>query len=137
MSAEFGPEGKAIIEYLKASPNVFVSGREIARKAGGKKKYTEDRFWAVPFLRRLTKEYLIEADSAGSYRIMPEDHGSKKLKLKRHVSPQILKILKSSGKSFEGVAIEIDTENYEPPIAPFPGPRFPSSNRPGNSSDKS
>ncbi len=123
MSAELGPDAKAIMDYLKSWPTIFISGREIARKVGGKKRYADDRFWAVPFLRRLVKEELIESDAAGGYRLMPEEKNAKKSKTKRHVSPQILKILKTSGKSFEGIVIDED-DDFEPPIPAFPGPRI-------------
>ncbi len=34
---------KDIIDYLKGWPNSFVSGKEIARKVGGKERYEDDR----------------------------------------------------------------------------------------------
>ena len=97
---------KAIIDYLKNWPSSFVSGREVARKACGRDRHQEDRDWAIPLLSALVQRELIETDHLGYYRYKPDPR--KKDRAQKHVSPQILKILKSSGKSFEG--IEIDEE---------------------------
>jgi hypothetical protein len=128
MSNEFGPDKKAIMEYLKLWPTTFISGREIARKVGGKKRYAEDRSWAVPVLMHLVEQGLIETDSMGGYRLfLKEENSSKRSKSKRYISPQILKILKNSGKEFEGVVIDIDVDD-ESSISPCPEP-WNSSNR--------
>ena len=106
---------KAIIDYLKARPRMFISGREIARKVFGRDRYEEDRFWAVPLLATLVNKDWLEADGAGCFRIKPEER--KKDKPRRHVSPQILRILKSSGKSFDSIVLETDDDD---PSAPVP-----------------
>jgi hypothetical protein len=120
MNADFATDGKTILDYLKSWPTQFISGREIARRVGGKKRYAEDRFWAVPVLKHLVEEEKLESDSMGHYRLMPVDKKKTKLKTKRHVSPQILKILKSSGKQFDGVNVYELEEPEEPVIKPYP-----------------
>ena len=100
---------KAIFDYLKACPRTFISGREIARKVWGKPRYEEDRYWAVPILAAMVTRNWLETDCAGCFRIKPEER--KKNKLRRHVSPQILRILKSSGKTFDSIVIENDDED--------------------------
>src|SRR5258708_6537374 len=97
--SKMNSDEKAIIDYLKSWNNSFVSGREIARKVGGKQRYEEDRGWIIPILARMVTDGLIESDYLGHFRLKREE---KKIRLQRHVSPQMLKILKSSGKTFDG-----------------------------------
>ena len=99
---------KAILDYLKGWPHSYVSGKEIARKVGGKARFEDDRGWAVPILAQMIRMGLIETDSCGGFRIMQEE--KKKKHVAQHVSPQLLRILKSSGKSFDGVTIDHDIE---------------------------
>jgi hypothetical protein len=95
---------KAIIIYLKNWPNTFISGREIARKVSGRRRFEEDRGWAKPILLRMVQNGMIETDQLGQYRTKAED--PKKKQPKQHVSPQILRILKNSGKNFESIVID-------------------------------
>lgn len=108
---------KDIIDYLKAWPNTFVSGKEIARKVGGKERFDKDRGWAIPILTQMVRLRTIDTDHLGHYRLNVE---TKKKEPKQHVSPQILKILKSSGKSFEGISIDDNPE--EPPVPVYRKP---------------
>ena len=101
---------KAVLEYLKSWRNTFVSGKEIARRATGKARHEREPGWAVPVLAQLVQHGWIESDHLGYFRIKPEDR--KKKKAQKQVSPQLLKILKSSGKSFDGIVIDQD---HEPP----------------------
>ena len=120
---------KDIIDYLKGWPGSYVSGKEIARKVGGKKRFDEDRGWALPFLAQMVRRGVIETDHFGYYRLVMEI--KKKKNHEQHVSPQILKILKSSGKSFEGITLdkELDEKsNAFPKPVPAPFNRDGSSN---------
>ena len=112
----------AILDYLKSWPGAFVAGREIARRVGGKKRYADDRGWAVPILREMVTKDLLESDTMGHYRLKPEENDRKKKKnrLRRHVSPQILRILRNSGKSFESIVIDEDPDET-PAQAPATG----------------
>jgi hypothetical protein len=115
---------KAIIDYLKAWPNSFVSGREIARKVGGKARYDEDRFWAASILAAMVTKGWLETDFLGSFRLR-RDERRRNNKLKRHIAPQILRILKSSGKSFDSVTI--DDDDFDGlTIRPLPKSKAPS-----------
>lgn len=93
--------------YLKSWLGQFVSGREIARRAGGKWRYRQEPEWAMPVLGRLVERGIIETDSTGHYRLVKKE---KKEKPKKWVSPQIRKILEQSGKEFGGIT-EIEDEN--------------------------
>lgn len=103
---------KAIVNYLKGWPNAFVSGKEIARKVGGTERYNDDRGWALPILAQMCRLGVIEADQYGYYRLKQEDQKKKEHKV--HLAPQMLKILKSSGKAFDTFVLEDDGEEELP-----------------------
>jgi hypothetical protein len=104
---------KNIIDYLKGWPHSYVSGRELARKVGGKARFEENRGWAIPILAEMVRLGLIEADAHGAFRLAPGEK-KKKRHMVEHVSPQVLRILKSSGKSFDGITIDDDMEDKTP-----------------------
>ena len=95
-------EERAILDYLKTQPHSYVSGREIAKRVGGKRRYEEDRGWAVPILAAMVQAGILEKDQMGHFRITPEDVKKKK-KMRAYVSPHIMKILKSSGRNFDSI----------------------------------
>ena len=107
---------KIIIDYLKGWPKLFVSGREIARKAAGKRRYERDRGWAAGVLMEMVDERMLETDSLGAYRLRNAE-STRTRSYGRHVSPQILRILKDSGKSLEGIVIDEDENDTEEPAA--------------------
>lgn len=102
------PDEKDIIDYLKGWPVTYVSGREIARRVGGRARYEEDRGWALPVLMELCNKGLVCTDGLGAYKLVTKDETKKKFI--RPISPQILQILRSSGKSFEGVAFDLEED---------------------------
>jgi hypothetical protein len=85
-----------ICTYLKTWSGQFVSGREIARKAGGKWRFRDNPIWATPILLRLVEKGILESDSTGYYRLKPK----LRKKPKKWVSPQLKAILEKSGKNF-------------------------------------
>jgi hypothetical protein len=103
------PEEKEIINYLKSLPGQYISGREIARRAGGKWRHRDDPKWAAPFLQELIEKKIIESDSTGHYRLIVKE--SKKDSKKKWVSPQMKRILEKSGKDFTHVISEAEDEN--------------------------
>ncbi|HEY9171090.1 MAG TPA: hypothetical protein VI136_02285 [Verrucomicrobiae bacterium] len=106
-------EKREILDYLKAALGQFVSVKEICRRAGGKHRHADDPRWAVPVLRRLVEEGLIERDAAGHYRLKPPE--TSRRKSRRWVSPQVAKILRASGKSFGDYQIEdLDSPENQP-----------------------
>ena len=92
--------------------NLPASIRE--KKAAGRHPSKDDyvawtrilakRGWAVPHLAQLVQAGLLETDHLGYFKLLVDE--SKKNNVHRHVSPQLLKILKTSGKSFDGVTID-------------------------------
>ena len=101
-------EEREIFDFLTTWGSDFVSYKEIARRAGGKKKYYEDPDWAKSLLARLLERGVLEGNSQGRYRIKPLPA---KNKATRWVSPDIAKILHENGVKIDG-AIETGTEDY-------------------------
>jgi hypothetical protein len=68
---------------------------------------------------------LIEGDAYGAFRIVQEEK-KKKNHDTPHLSPQVIRILKSSGKSFEGIDLDSEDDDdktlkYRKPGSPLPG----------------
>lgn len=101
---------REVTDYLKSWPRHYVSAREVARRAGGKRRFREDPQWAHPVLARLLEQELIETDGLGHYRIKQQLVESRKRR--RWISPQMRRILERSGKDFAEV-LEIPEEERE------------------------
>ncbi|HEY5912063.1 MAG TPA: hypothetical protein VJA21_15780 [Verrucomicrobiae bacterium] len=97
----------AISLYLKSYPGQFVSAAEICRRAGTKRRFRKQPDWALPILKRMVDAGLLESDSTGHYRLAPTQERERKKR--RWVSPQISRILKQSGKTFDIVSPDEDT----------------------------
>jgi hypothetical protein len=95
--------------YLKGFSGQFVSIREIARRAAGKRRFRNEPEWATPVLIRLVEKGVLESDSTGHYRLKPRP---KREKQTRWVSPEIRKILEKSGKDFNSV-FELNEEEED------------------------
>jgi hypothetical protein len=108
---------QGILDYLKAFRHSFVPGKEIARKVGSKERFDRDHGWAIPVLAQMVRMGQIESDHLGGFCIKEE---KKKKEKEQHVSPHLLKILKSSGKKFDGV--DFDESKSEPPIPVYRKP---------------
>ncbi len=98
-----------IAYYLKRWPGQFVSMSEIARRAGGKRRYRAEPDWAVQVLLRMAEKGWVESDSAGHYRLVRK---AKDKRSKPWVSPQIQKILEQSGKTYEIRKVD-DDDDFE------------------------
>ncbi len=59
----------AIMNYLRATPTLFSSRREIARKARGRDAFEENQRWVDAPLTSLLAQDLIEQNESGHYRI--------------------------------------------------------------------
>jgi len=97
-------EEREICAYLKSMPGQWVSARDIARRAGGKSRFRDDAHWAVPFLAHLLEKKIIETDATRHYRLITKEDK----KTKKWLSPQLKKILESSGKDFTHVIEDED-----------------------------
>jgi hypothetical protein len=100
-------EEREICAYLKSLPGQFISGREIARRAGGKSRHQKNPFWATAFLAHLVEKKVLEKDATGHYRLVAKV--SRKEARKKWMSPQMKKILASSGKDFTHIIPEDET----------------------------
>lgn len=99
----------AICQFLKQSPEEFISRKEICRRAGGKWRFREDEYWAVPVLARMREQQIVEADETGHYRLAKQknDSGNKQ---RVWMSPAIRSLLKSSGRNFGVIDLDKDPE---------------------------
>ena|SRR5580765_7637921 len=91
---------REIYYYLRQFKSQYISSREICRRSGGKRRFGEEPQWAIAPLLRMVERGILESDPAGHFRIKPRPEQAQK---KKWVSPQIARILKESGKEFEGV----------------------------------
>ncbi|MFM1770374.1 MAG: hypothetical protein RJA22_2903 [Verrucomicrobiota bacterium] len=104
-----------IFLFLKQFKKAYVAGREVARRAAGRRRFHSDPEWAkVPLLRMVERD-ILETDPAGHFRIKPPPEK------KRHdrnwvAAPAMANLLASSGKNFEGVWTvdeeEVDLDEY-------------------------
>ncbi|MGH7952060.1 MAG: hypothetical protein ACREFE_09100 [Limisphaerales bacterium] len=101
---------REIFQYLKTWGADFASAKEIARRAGGRKKFHDDPDWAKPLLIGLQQRGIIESDSLGRYRIKPV---SKKDTRPSGSSPDIAAILKESGVPDEEPGVAGTDDDYE------------------------
>jgi hypothetical protein len=103
-------EEREIFQFLKTWGADFVSYKEIARRAGGRKKFHDIPEWAKPVLGRLQERGVVEHDSMGRYRLKPV---SAKKKNTRWVAPDIAKLLAEKGVKVEGAGTgEVGSEEY-------------------------
>jgi hypothetical protein len=68
---------REVFDFLSNYGEEWISAKEVCRRAGGKRRFTEDNNWAVPVLKRLKDSQAIEVDTMGRYRIPPateEEH---------------------------------------------------------------
>ena len=59
-----------IFEFLRQFPNLYVSVTEISKRLGNRGRYTHDRTWARPILRRMEMDNVVEANAFGEYRLI-------------------------------------------------------------------
>jgi hypothetical protein len=91
-----------ICSFLKSWSGQFVSGRDIARRAAGRRRFEREPEWANPVLARLVDKGLLETDSTGHYRFRPPEKSDKN-KSRKWVAPHIKTILEKSSKDFSQV----------------------------------
>ena len=99
-----------IVQYLQTWGDNFVHGKEIARRAGTKKRFNQEPEWAKPVLDRLKDSGVIEGDHSGRYRLKPEKHD----KNHKWIAPDIQKILQEWNAEPEGVGHIPTDESSEP-----------------------
>lgn len=101
---------REIYTFLKTWGTEMVSYREIARRAGGKRRFHKDPDWAKPLLVRMVERGILENDSSARYRLKPVATKDKKT---RWVAPEIAKLLKAKGVQVESATVtEIASEEY-------------------------
>jgi hypothetical protein len=101
---------REIYMFLKTWGTEYVAQMEIARRAGGKRKFHEDANWAKPILAGMAERGILESDLQGRFRIKPV---SRKSKANQWVAPDIAQILRESGVEVEGESGTASDDYYE------------------------
>ncbi len=102
---------KEIFHYLRSEAGQFIPLNLINRHAGGRHKFRQSPDWAKPPLLRMVERGILETDSSGAYRLRPMPVSDSNTR--RWVSPQLVELLRKSGKKFEAVIEhEEDPEAY-------------------------
>ena len=105
-------EERAVYYYLKSWRPKAAPVRDIARRAGSRRRFRYNPDWVRPVLARMEERGIVETDATGDYRLrpMPQDVTVGK----RWASPEIAAILQSSGKGFSNVVTpEVEDAYYE------------------------
>ena len=106
-------EEREIFDYLETFGEQWVSAKEICRRAGGRKRFSEDNNWARPFLQQMKGRGVLEGDELGRYRIKP-----KKEHKGRWMAPDIEKILRESGVQVDADRADAATDEPGHPEQP-------------------
>ncbi len=77
-----------VLNLLKCYPDQFLSGKEVCRRAGGKRRFQQDPVWALPLLSNLVARKVVESDHQGHFRLAPVGEEKKSHDAARHHAPQ-------------------------------------------------
>jgi hypothetical protein len=61
-----------IIGFLNEFPEEYVSVLDVSRKLGKGRRYKDDRTWALPIMRRMEMDGLLETNMVGDFRVRTE-----------------------------------------------------------------
>jgi len=100
---------REIYHYLKSRRPKSVPARDINRHVG-RRRFRYNPEWAKPALLRMVERGILETDAEGSYRLKPIPR--KDTEGKRWASPEIVEILKASGKAFNNLITHEDEDEY-------------------------
>jgi hypothetical protein len=101
---------REIFQFLKTWGGNFINAREIARRAGTKKRFHDNPDWAKPILQRMEERDILESDAQGHFRIKP-------VARQKWAAPapetEVSQILQENGVAVEeGVAGAIAADDY-------------------------
>jgi hypothetical protein len=99
-----------ILSYFKANPKIWVKAKELARQVGGKFRYEQNPDWTKPVLKKFVNKELLEADSAGAYRLRPKEEEQRP---RVFVTPEIAAMLRRTGKQLKVDIGEKEPDEYE------------------------
>ena len=100
---------REIFEFLKIWGGGFTAAREIARRAGTKKRFHSDPDWAKPILLRMAERGILESDIQGRFRIKPISHKEPE---QQRVAPEGSKVLQESNATVESDGLGDSTDEY-------------------------
>jgi len=73
-----------IIGFLNEFPDEYVSVIDVSRKLGKGRRYKDDRTWALPIMRRMEMDGLLETNMVGDFRVRTEYRDNGKDHAKDH-----------------------------------------------------
>jgi hypothetical protein len=100
---------RAIYYYIKSQRPKSTPVRDICRRAARKRRYHYNPGWANPVLLRMVERGILETDAAGDYCLKPLP--PRDTQGKRWASPQMIEILKASGKQFDNILTPRDEDD--------------------------
>jgi hypothetical protein len=71
-------EEKQIIEFLKPCPRVFFSVREIGKKAGTRRQFSDNPEWPRPHLKLLAAKGHLQTNPMGQFCFVPSEERRRK-----------------------------------------------------------
>jgi hypothetical protein len=99
---------RQILSYLKSWGKQYVAAREIARRAGGKRRFRDEPQWCFPVIAKMVEQAQLETDGFGHYRTVQSSAEARNKK--QWVSPHLRRILERSGKDF-GDTLDLPEES--------------------------
>lgn len=99
---------RQIYDFLSCYGEEWINIREICRKAGGRKRFSEDNHWADPVAQRMKDRMILEGDLMGRYRIRPSEQGHGD----DEVSPDVEKILQEGGENADVDGTGTDSDGH-------------------------
>jgi hypothetical protein len=99
-----------IFQFLKTWGGDFVNAREIARRAGGKRRFHQDPDWAKPILLRMEERGVLESNIQGHFRIKPMP--KQKQTEQPQVAPAVPKLLHESRSALESEGVGDSADEY-------------------------
>jgi hypothetical protein len=101
---------RQIYYYVKSLRPTPAPARDISRRVGSKRRFRYNPQWTNPFLERMVERGILETDADGSYRLkpIPRNHRPED----RWVAPEIAQALAASGKTFQGLILPEDEDEY-------------------------
>jgi hypothetical protein len=101
---------REIYYYLKVGRREAITVREISRRLGSRRKFHCHPDWAKAVLISMAERGILETEDREVYRLKPRP--KRESAGKRWASPAFAKLLKESGKGFDGLLMTDDDDEY-------------------------
>jgi len=109
---DLDPVQREICAFLESWGDQFVSGSEISKRLGGKRRYLRDPKWAVQPLSRLIESGHVESDSRDHYRL-------KRLPQEQEPAPEQPAVAKPRSSDGKKILFVDDDEGWRTVVSLF------------------